>query len=222
MARQHKGLVALCIFAVLPAASFAAGDPRAEDPLSHGWALQFKAQDRVVLLSDAEALAPVAFAPDRPQSPIEWRDATALSLTEVLALTRQQQLLHRAALSRAAVQASSGAMAVASLEHSGIWVSVALRAIYHANPQTEFDSEPQDLVVVDADHSEFEISSSSLRNMPRQMKDLFVGPLRKLWDEPKNEFLPSQPGQFLFVYPTPGPAALVLLTGGCALGRRRR
>lgn len=222
MAPQHKGLAALCIFAVLPAASLAAGDLRAEDPLASGWSLQFNTHDRTVLLLDEDSLDPITFSLEEQRSPIHWRDAETLSLTELLALSKQQQLLHRAALSRAAVQASSGAMTLASLEHSGIWVSVALRAIYHANPQTEFEPEEQDWVIAQSEHAEFEVAASSRRALPRQMKDLFVGSLNRLWDEPKNDFLPSQPGQMFAVYPTPGPAALTLIAGACVLGRRRR
>ncbi len=222
MAPQHKGLAALCIFAVLPAASLAAGDLRAEDPFTTAWSLQFDSQSRTLLLTDLDSHTLVAFSHDHPQSPIQWREAPALSLTELLSLSRQQHMLHRAALSRAAVQASSGAMAVASLEHSGIWVSVALRAIYNANPLTEFDPEVQGWVIAQTEHSEFEVAASSRRALPRQMKDLFVGSLNRLSDEPKNEFLPSQPGQMFAVFPTPGPAALTLIAGACVLGRRRR
>lgn len=135
---------------------------------------------------------------------------------DTLLAIRNRALEHRLALSRAGARSSIAAAELGSTDASGRWAALALRVLHG------LQDEPTDPDLAAAEFEGQSWYAPAIRSAPRRMKDLFVGPTNRRWDDPDKDFLPDPFAERQPQYPTPGAAAVALIAGVCSLGRRRR
>jgi hypothetical protein len=146
-----------------------------------------------------------------------------LAEDEVRASPRVSLRARSAAGGISAVAGVAGA-ALGTGEAAGIWAVAAARLAFDAASRVE--RPVRSIRLDDAGYLDFS-AAISRPNAPHRSLDNQMGIYQNAefyapWADPTLDFRPSKLNAMFSVYPSPGAAGLLLIAGGCAIGRRRR